>query len=142
MSFRRIFAVAVFLLSISSKPLAQVTLPTGSAVFSLPIFDWQDNKSRLKTVVALSYSSGNGLKVDNVASNVGQGWSLVQGGVMRTKRNKMDDQKADRSGNFPANGDQDITKYPNGYLYRSRNPPMAVRKLYPIILHTGSGKTR
>lgn len=52
------------------KPFAQVNLQTGSATFSLPMFSWQDDKSRLNSAVAISYNSGSGLKVDEVASNV------------------------------------------------------------------------
>ncbi|WP_133055362.1 DUF5977 domain-containing protein, partial [Niastella koreensis] len=110
---RRIISVCTgLLLFIASH--AQVNQQTGSATFSLPIFNWQDNKSRLNTLVALSYTSGNGLKVNDVASNVGQGWSLVAGGVItRMQVGEPDDQKA-----YDGNGkESDITKYPNGFLY-------------------------
>ena len=69
---RRIIALCTGLL-IFITVHAQVNMQTGSASFSLPVFSWQDNKSRLNTLVGLSYNSGNGLKVGNVASNVGQG---------------------------------------------------------------------
>ena len=80
---------------------------TGSAVFSLPMFSWQDNHSRLNSTVALSYSSGNGLRVSDVASNVGQGWNLVGGGVIaRMQVGEPDDQRP-----YGGNGtDQDISK--------------------------------
>lgn len=91
---------------------AQVNLQTGSATFGLPIFNWQDNKSRLTATVALSYSSGNGLRVNDVASNVGQGWNLLAGGyITRVQNGEPDDQKP-RDGAF-----NDLTKYPAGYLY-------------------------
>src|ERR1700749_79593 len=100
---------------------AQVSLQTGSAVFSLPIFDWQDNQSRLKSTVALSYSSGNGLRVDDLASNVGQGWNLIAGGVIsRLQVGEPDDQPAyggTSSPNYGGGNDQDKTKFPAGYLY-------------------------
>lgn len=110
---------------------AQVNLQTGSAVFSLPIFNWQDDKSRLYSIIALSYSSGNGLRVNDVASNVGQGWSLVAGGVItRIQVGEPDDQVA--HGNVI---ESDLTKYPSGILYASVPPengcPEALRK-YPI----------
>lgn len=96
----------------------QVNLQTGSATFSLPMFSWQDDKSRLNAVVALSYSSGNGLKVNDVASNEGQGWNLVAGGVItRMQVGEPDDQRA-----YNGDGDhteQDLTRYPAGYLYQS-----------------------
>lgn len=91
---------------------AQVNPQTGSATFSLPMFNWQDDKSRLNSVVALNYNSGNGLKVNSVASSVGQGWSLVAGGfISRLQAGEPDDQK-------PRDGAvEDVSKYPPGYLY-------------------------
>ncbi len=93
---------------------SQVNLQTGSATFSLPMFNWQDNKSSLNTVVALSYNSGSGLKVSEVASNVGQGWNLVAGGVItRMQLGEPDDQVA-----YNGNGtEKDVRKYPPGILY-------------------------
>lgn len=98
---------------------AQVNLQTGSAVFSLPVFNWQDDKSRLSSIVALDYSSGNGLKVNNVASNAGEGWNLIQGGMItRMQVGEPDDQLPyfDHS-NGNTEQDNDVTKYPAGYLY-------------------------
>jgi hypothetical protein len=117
------------LLIIMSKPYAQVNLQTGSATFSLPMFNWQDDKSRLNSVVALSYSSGSGLKVNDVASNVGQGWSLVQGGVItRMQVGEPDDQVANESSDPNA-------KYPSGILYATvpayNGCPNALTK-YPL----------
>jgi uncharacterized protein DUF5977 len=117
MLFKRIFFVSLVILTLASKPFAQVNLQTGSAVFSLPMFNWQDDKSLLTSVVALSYSSGNGLKVNDLASNVGQGWNLVAGGVItRMQMGEPDDQPV-YTGAYPNYGDQDITKYPPGFLY-------------------------
>jgi hypothetical protein len=105
----------LFLFSISYWPIkasAQVSLQTGSATFSLPLFNWQDDKSRLTAVVALSYNSGNGLRVNDVASNVGQGWSLIAGGeIIRMQAGEPDDQ-VERTGSSG-----DITKYPPGILF-------------------------
>lgn len=93
---------------------AQVNLQTGSATFSLPMFNWQDDKGRLKSVVAINYSSGGGLKVNDVASNVGQGWNLVAGGVItRLQEGEPDDQQAHGSDN----NIQDLSKYPAGLMY-------------------------
>jgi len=90
----------------------QVNLQTGSAVFSFPMFNWHDNKSRLGAQIQLNYCSGNGLLVDEVASNIGQGWNLMAGGVItRLQVGQPDDQKP-RDGNY-----NDIKKYPPGYLY-------------------------
>ncbi|MFT3948785.1 MAG: DUF5977 domain-containing protein [Agriterribacter sp.] len=110
---------------------AQVNLQTGSATFSLPMFNWKDNKSRLFAGVALNYSSGNGLKVNDVASNVGQGWSIVAGGVItRMQVGEPDDQKK-----YGLAAETDITKYPNGYLYTDVSPSNGCPKAlsnYPI----------
>jgi len=80
--FTYFFIVLFIVLGSSFPSLAQVNLQTGSAVFSIPMFDWKDDKSRLVSTVALSYNSGNGLRVNDIASNVGQGWNLVAGGVI------------------------------------------------------------
>ncbi len=119
------------LLFIVSKINAQVNLQTGSATFSLPIFSWQDDKSRLNANIGLSYNSGNGLRTSDVASNVGQGWNLLAGGVInRMQVGEPDDQVPyygiDAYGvlKSAANEDyNDITRYPAGYLY---NPAIIV----------------
>lgn len=110
---------------------SQVSLQTGSATFNYPLFDWKDNKSRLNLSVALSYNSGFGVKVDEIPSNVGQGWKLFAGGVIiRNQIGQPDDQK-------PKDGDlEDITKYPAGYLYANHpaNDGCPVRMArYPIF---------
>ncbi|MBX3254206.1 MAG: hypothetical protein KF862_08715 [Chitinophagaceae bacterium] len=110
---------------------AQVNLQTGSATFSLPMFNWKDNKSRLFAGVALNYSSGNGLKVNEVASNAGQGWSIASLGVItRMQVGEPDDQRA-----YGQPAEKDITKYPNGYLYAAtpagNGCPQALSR-YPI----------
>lgn len=125
-------AILCFLLLYLSGS-AQVNLQTGSATYSLPMFNWQDHKSRLNTLVALSYNSGNGLKTGDVASNVGQGWSLIAGGaIFRIQVGEPDDQK-------PREGDyDDESKYPAGYLYNTKDAdegaPQALSK-YPLFGH-------
>ena len=107
----RIFVILGFVVT---RLQAQVNLQTGSATFSLPMFSWQDDKSRLNSVVAISYNSGNGLKVNELASNIGQGWNLIAGGeIVRMQAGEPDDQ-VKKDGN-----DYDITKYPSGILYAS-----------------------
>lgn len=128
----RIFLLFLLSVSIKNSIYGQVNLQTASATFSLPMFNWQDDKSRLNTVVALSYSSGNGLKVNDIASNVGQGWSLIAGGVItRLQLGEPDDQEA-----FEGNGsEKDTRKYPDGMLYAdvpsANGCPIALTK-YPI----------
>jgi hypothetical protein len=108
----------------------QVNLPTGAATFSLPIFKWQDNKSRLNTIVDLEYNSGNGLKVNDVASDIGQGWSLIAGGsITRIQAGEPDDQQA-----FGSTSPEDITKYPAGYLYGDHTAGYSdALKDYPVF---------
>ena len=112
---------------------SQVNLQTGSAVFSIPMFNWQDDKSNLNSIVSLNYNSSNGVKVNEVASNVGQGWNLSAGGrISRMQVGEPDDQIAFNGVN---GSDQDITRYPAGILYSSvkafKGCPMALTK-YPI----------
>lgn len=132
---KKTFFCACVVLVVSAKLYAQVNLQTGSATFSLPMLNWQDDKSRLNSIVALSYTSGNGLKVNDVASCVGQGWNLVAGGVItRMQVGEPDDQKAYNGNGF----ETDIRRYPNGYLYAEKPAadgcPDALRK-YPIYQH-------
>jgi hypothetical protein len=110
---------------------SQVNLQSGSATFSIPVFNWQDDKSRLKSIIALSYNSGNGLKVNELASNVGQGWSLFAGGVItRLQVGEPDDQPA-----YSGTSELDQNRYPAGYLYASipasNGCPVSLTK-YPI----------
>jgi hypothetical protein len=111
---------------------AQVNLQTGAATFSLPLFNWQDHKGRLNSVVALNYNSGNGLKVSEVASNVGQGWSLVAGGVITRMQVGEPDDQIDYQRNT---SEHNTRKFPPGYLYATIKPeegcPTALTK-YPL----------
>src|SRR5258706_8209555 len=130
MFMRRIFLLCVITVVVI-RSYGQVNLQSGSAVFSLPMFNWQDNKSRLNSVVALSYNSGNGLKVTDIASNVGQGWNIIAGGVItRMQVGEPDDQVASGS-----TSETDINKYPAGMLYATipatNGCPVALTK-YPI----------
>jgi len=75
--------------------ISQVRLQTGSAEYSIPIFNYADNNTRLGTFISLNYTSGNGLKVSDVASNVGTGWSLEAGGfIQRYQVGEPDDQNS------------------------------------------------
>jgi len=66
-----------------------VSLYTGVPNITVPI--WQIKTNKLSLPVQLSYHA-SGIKVDEVASNVGLGWSLNAGGVItRTVRGLPDD---------------------------------------------------
>ncbi|HLX91021.1 MAG TPA: hypothetical protein VKR32_05030 [Puia sp.] len=114
---------------------AQVNLQTGSAVFSLPVFNWQDTKSRLNLAITLNYDSKNGLKVDEIASNIGQGWSLNAGGVItRIQVGQRDDQMPGVDQSYG-----DTSAYPPGYLYNhniTNGCPIALTEL-PLFLKQG-----
>lgn len=136
MTTKKLVSLAV-LFVMCQKSFAQVNLQTGSATFSLPMFNWQDDKSRLQSVVALSYNSGSGLKVDEVASNAGQGWSMIAGGaITRLQVGEPDDQKPYPQPYPTNNGSElDLNRYPPGYLYAtvpaSNGCPIALMN-YPI----------
>lgn len=128
---KHLLMAVIFLQSIIAQ--AQVNLQTGSAVVSIPVYDYKDNKSRLNLSVSLSYNSGNGLKVDQAASNIGQGWGLTAGGVItRMQVGQPDDQQAK---------DNASARYPAGYLYNSRSItdgcPVA-QSYYPIYGNTNT----
>jgi hypothetical protein len=101
-----------------NEVFGQVNSQTGSAVFNVPIYNYQDHKSRLSLPVSLGYSSGFGFKVDEVASEVGQGWGLSAGGkITRIQVGEPDDQLG-----RTATSTFDLLAYPNGYLYTNQNP--------------------
>ena len=129
---KRNLAYLCLFFSFFNGAVGQVSLQTGGANFSLPMFNWQDDKSRLVTSIGLTYNSGNGLRVNDVASNVGQGWNMLAGGVItRMQVGQPDDQ-------YPSGTDNeyDVTRYPAGYLYATQDPklgcPKALTK-YPIF---------
>ncbi|MNQ24818.1 hypothetical protein D3C85_380230 [compost metagenome] len=69
-----------------------VGLFTGAANFSLPLVSFKTKD--LESPLSLFYGS-NGIKVDEVASNVGLGWNMNFGGVItRTVRDKADEAQA------------------------------------------------
>ena len=73
---------------------AQVRLQGGTPEFSLPIFDFADKVNRISVSISLNYAGGNGIKVNDIASDVGLGWELSSPGVIIRKQNgEPDDQK-------------------------------------------------
>ncbi|MEX6690314.1 hypothetical protein QTN47_22580 [Danxiaibacter flavus] len=111
---------------------AQVNIQTGSAEYTIPVFSHIDPKSGLSHDVTISYSSGQGIKVNQIASNIGLGWSLSCGGeIIRVQHGEPDDQynPEDIVRNL---SDADAEKfiyeqtnptlyskfYPNGFLYK------------------------
>ena len=113
---KKIFLLCLLMQSIFFNCLSQVNYQSGSAVFGIPMLDWKENISRLNLNISLNYNSGNGLKTNDVASNVGQGWNLMAGGVIsRMQVGEPDDQKPFHQ--YTNEAWDDTKKYPAGYLY-------------------------
>jgi len=92
---------------------AQVNLQTGAAEQSFPLINYADSKSGLSLNVALNYSSGNGLLVNEFASNVGTGWNLSVGGcITRVQQGAPDDQDA-----YQTSNENNLGSFTWGYLY-------------------------
>lgn len=73
---------------------AQVNLQTGAAEQSFPLINYIDGKAGLTLNAGLAYSSGNGLLVGDIPSNLGTGWNLdIGGSIMRMQVGEPDDQK-------------------------------------------------
>ena len=83
-----------------------VSIYTGTATYSVPLYELKGKN--LSLPISITYYS-NGIKVDQVASNVGMGWSLNAGGVItRIIRGVNDDSDV----NFPIPLPDDITTLP------------------------------
>lgn len=81
---------------------AQVQLQNGAAQASFPIYSYNDAKSGLSTSVSLQYVMGTGLKVNDLATDVGLGWALGAGGfIQRIQNGEPDDQNS--TDQFPIN---------------------------------------
>jgi len=108
---------------------AQVNLQTGASQISIPLYSYTDPNNRIGTTVSLNYTAGNGLKVNEIASSVGTGWSLQCGGTInRVQRGEPDDQKQTQSySNYYGSLDYRNNYYPNGYLYSEYNPITPVK---------------
>jgi hypothetical protein len=152
-----IFFSVIFLLG--NQLFSQVNVQAGSAQFDIPVFNFSDGKSGLSHQVSISYSSGSGLKINDLPSGVGQGWQLLCGGsVVRKQNGEPDDQNStnafpvvaynntrvfnqeiavwnDNYQSFNAPGDcysRDYVEnyYPNGYLYSEF--PLDITENYPL----------
>ena len=104
--------------------LGQVNMQSGSAEQAFPLINYVDGKAGLSLGVGLAYSSGNGLLVNDIASDVGTGWSLDAGGVIvRVQNGEPDDQQEWTNNKFweytDQNPDYVLKNYPNGYMYNS-----------------------
>ncbi|GAA4275499.1 hypothetical protein GCM10022259_02230 [Aquimarina mytili] len=103
----QLFGLFLSILSISAQDMPNITPPsptayelgkygqapvglfTGTPSIHVPLYQYQTNN--LSIPISLSYNS-NGIKVDQLSSNVGLGWSLNVGGVIsRITRDKSDE---------------------------------------------------
>ncbi|MBK7884948.1 MAG: hypothetical protein IPJ81_15065 [Chitinophagaceae bacterium] len=83
------------------KASAQVNLQTGAINYSVPLLEYNSPQKDLATALTLVYNGGNGIKVNEIASEVGLGWDLSVGGVITRKQNGLpDDQKRTNGINY------------------------------------------
>jgi hypothetical protein len=69
-----------------------VSLSTGIPNISVPLYSYtQSGQGNLKLDISLNYHAG-GIKVDEVSSNVGIGWSLSAGGVITRTMKSIPDE--------------------------------------------------
>ncbi|MFX1707202.1 DUF5977 domain-containing protein [Chitinophaga sp. CC14] len=89
----RCYPILLFLsLFVSLGATAQIDLPTGRASYSLPLFNYSDG-NRLNFNIALNYTGGGGIKVNQIPTKVGLGWDLMAGGtIVRRTIGEPDDQ--------------------------------------------------
>lgn len=66
-----------------------VNLYTGKVQVNIPIYEI--NSGKIKVPISITYNSG-GVKVEDVASNVGLGWNLNAGGAITKEVRDLDDQ--------------------------------------------------
>jgi YD repeat-containing protein len=112
---RKVF-LAIFGFTLTAPLYAQVNLATGSAEQSFPLISYTDSKSGLMINVTANYSSGNGLQVRSLASDLGTGWELDGGGMIsRVQVGQPDDQMAYYVGRLTE--EPALRNYPDGYLY-------------------------
>jgi YD repeat-containing protein len=122
-----LFAIGLIL---NIKAIAQVNLQTGASEALFPFFQYNDARSRLSTDLSLSYVSGNGIHVNDIASSVGTGWALNAGGVItRVQNGEPDDQYfVNYMGREETYRESTAMEgicdyfYPNGYMYSTVSP--------------------
>jgi hypothetical protein len=109
---------------------AQVRLQTGGTEYSIPFLNYVDSKSGLSANINLEYAGANGIKVAQIANNVGLGWQLDFGGfIQRQVNGEPDDQFNPNEGAgftpyapYTTNYALEQSVYPNGYLYSTYTP--------------------
>lgn len=149
----KILLIIFFFLALNGKEtFSQVNLQTGAATPNVPLYSYSHPGSGLSLNVSLSYTLGNGLKVSEVASNVGTGWMLDCGGFIHRRQNgEPDDQKQLGTFSYPASETPFATEYsayqnylqnyyPNGFIYSEYDINENVRdgaSQMPLFASTG-----
>jgi hypothetical protein len=150
-NFFLILCAVLFASSVRQPLMSQVKLQTGAAEINIPLYEFADGASGLKTGINLTYIAGNGLKVNDIASNVGTGWDLQVGGVItRIQNGEPDDQKFDQPSWMPGSPSEYTVSdlaidnyYPDGYLYTTISPSLAVpgnAAFYPMFSSSVASK--
>ncbi len=130
----------------------QVHLQSGAAQYGIPLYSYSDPNNRLNTSVSLSYSAGNGLKVSEIPSSTGAGWSIDYGGyIQRIQHGEPDDQKNNDTYVYPwdiTSEQQDIefvnwakNYYPNGILYSEYSATQTIYNggaYFPYVKNSGA----
>lgn len=115
-----------------------VGLFTGTPQVNIPLYTF--NSGSLSIPLALNYSS-NGIRVDELPSNVGLGWSLQAGGVIT--RVIMDDADETKTvpipENFPGSYTQEALDYINNAM-RSEDGYDTLSDMYSFNVNGFSGK--
>ena len=77
--------------SLGAVDFSNVNLYTGKVSYSLPIYNI--NQNGISFPITLSYTGGGGIKIEEIASSVGLGWSITSTGVIsRAIRGIADDE--------------------------------------------------
>lgn len=104
--------------SLGRVGFSNVNLYTGKASYSLPIYTISQNG--ISFPIALSYTGGGGIKVEEIASSVGLGWNLSSTGMIsRVIRGLADDEYTGSGGYtgymnlppFPPATDSNLSTY-------------------------------
>ncbi len=105
---------------------------TGIPQISAPIFEWKSKVGQSSVNINLSYHAG-GIKVEDVASNVGVGWALNAAGVITRSVRGLPDDAADGFINTPVIPEYD-TKLNTGNYYLNPPSSIAEAQMDPLII--------
>lgn len=133
MNSGKLYLILFVTLAASKSIIAQVTLQTGSAEASFPIYNYEDKVNRIGSGISINYVGGNGIKVNDYGQYIGVGWDLNFGGeIVRIQHGEPDDQKQEALFSYPNTvtsgtySDYVNNYFPNGYLYSEFDPSLLV----------------